>query len=73
MWGTRVIISSKLQPRVIVELHQSHAGIVKTKAMARSYIWWPNLDCEIEEVTKACLSCQAARNAFAVAPLHPWV
>ena len=73
MWGTRVIIPSKLQSLVMEELHQSHAGIVKIKAMARSYLWWPNLDREVEEVTKACLSCQAARNEPAVAPLHPWV
>ena len=73
IWGNRVIILSKLLPHVMEELHQYHAGIVKTKAMARSYLWWPNLDHEIEEVTKACLSWQATRNAPAVAPLHLWV
>jgi len=41
--------------------------------MARSYLWWPNIDREIEQVTKLCPSCQAATNALAVAPLHPWV
>ncbi len=27
------------------------------KSLARSYIWWPNMDKEIEEVVKSCHSC----------------
>ncbi len=73
LWGTRVVIPSKLRAQVMEELHHAHAGIVKTKALARSYLWWPNIDREIEEVTRSCQSCQAARNSPAVAPLHPWL
>ena len=41
------------------------------KSLARSYIWWPNMDKEIEEVVKSCLSCQANRHSSAPAQLHP--
>jgi len=73
MWGTCVEVLNKLQTRVIEEWHQTHAGIVKTRVMVRSYLWWPNIDPEIEQVTKLCPSCQVARNAPAVSPLHPWM
>ncbi|XP_017468657.1 PREDICTED: uncharacterized protein K02A2.6-like, partial [Rhagoletis zephyria] len=48
LWGYRVVIPNKLRERVLKVLHRSHFGIVKTKALARSYVWWPKLDQCIE-------------------------
>ena len=59
--------------KVLQELHQSHIGIVRMKATARSYLWWPGLDQEIEELVKGCTQYQWVRNAPVVAPLHPWL
>ena len=42
------------------------------KALARSYIWWPGMDAEIDNLVKACSVCQQSRPAPAVAPLHSW-
>ena len=42
------------------------------KALARSYLWWPGLDRELEELAKACTQCQKEQSSPAVAPLHPW-
>lgn len=38
LWGYRTVIPQKLRPFVLNELHASHLGIVKTKALARSYV-----------------------------------
>ena len=73
MWGVRVIVPRKLQERVLQELHQSHLGIARSKALARSHVWWPKLDSAIENMTKSCTGCQAVRSEPAVAPLHPWL
>ena len=72
MWGTRVIVPHKLQEKVLQELHEVHFGIARTKAIARSYVWWPKLDNDIESLTKSCTHCQSAGNSPPVAPLHPW-
>lgn len=72
LWGTRVIIPPKYRNRMLEELHETHQGICRTKAYARSYIWWPSLDSQIEEYLKSCESCQMFRNKPAHAPLHPW-
>ena len=73
MWGIRVIVPKKFQNRIVQELHQEHQGIARMKTIARSYVWWPNLDQCLEKIAKDCLACQQVKNVPAVAPLHPWV
>lgn len=58
LWGSRVIIPEKLRDALVEELHQSHQGIVKMKALARLHCWWPNLDKDIEQQVKQCSLCQ---------------
>ena len=42
-------------------------------SVARSYMWWPGLENNLEECIWGCRACQAFKSAPAVAPLHPWV
>ena len=58
LWGIRVIIPPSLQPQVLEELHHTHAGIVRIKAIARSYVWWPHLDQDLENLAKSCTQYQ---------------
>ena len=37
-WGMRVIIPTKLQNRLLKELHNGHPGISRMKSIARSYM-----------------------------------
>ena len=73
LWGMRVVVPQKLQQAVLDELHRDHPGITRMKAVARSHVWWPGIDRDVEELAKSCLSCQEVKQAPAVAPLHPWV
>ena len=68
----RVIIPPSLRNRLLQELHEEHPGIVAMKAIARSYIWWPNLNAEIELTGKTCEVCQAVQNTPPSAQLYPW-
>ena len=73
LWGIRVVIPPSLQPQVLEKLHHTHSGIVRMKAIARSYVWWPHLDQDLEKLAKSCVQCQSYRNMPAAAPLHPWL
>ena len=57
---------------VLDEFHGHHPGIVKMKELARSYVWWPGIDKDIELAVKGCADCQSVRNSPASAPLHNW-
>ena len=72
LWGCRVVVPPQGHKRVLEELHDTHPGISKMKALARSYIWWPQMDLNIEEVVKKCHTCQESRATPPRAPLHPW-
>ena len=42
------------------------------KSMARSHVWWPKLDTDLEQITCQCLQCSKTRNAPPAAPHCPW-
>ena len=54
------------------ELHQEHLGSTKMKQLARSYVWWPGMDHDLEQMSAACSVCLANRALPKKAPLHPW-
>ena len=72
LWGTRVVIPKKLRGDVLNLLHVSHSGIVTTKAIARSYVWWPGINEDIEQVTTECQACQLSQKNPPKAKPHPW-
>ncbi|XP_045449691.1 uncharacterized protein K02A2.6-like [Melitaea cinxia] len=45
---------------------------VKTKSMARSYVWWPNIDADIEATCRACETCAMEATAPPHAAPRSW-
>ncbi|XP_061177726.1 uncharacterized protein K02A2.6-like [Saccostrea echinata] len=72
MWGNRVVVPEKLRDRVLQDLHEGHIGIVKMKSIARSFVWWPKIDQDIENLCSTCSGCQQHSNMPKAAPVHPW-
>lgn len=77
--GTRIIIPTALQDRVLQLAHEGHQGIVKTKALLRTKVWFPDIDRKAEAVVRSCLACQANTPVayteplkMSVLPEAPW-
>jgi hypothetical protein len=67
-----VVIPSVLREKVLKELHEVHPGVSRMKALARSYVWWPNMDLEIEYLVKDCETCQQNQRCPAKSLPHHW-
>ncbi|XP_045451571.1 uncharacterized protein K02A2.6-like [Melitaea cinxia] len=72
MWGHRLVVPKTCRNKILLELHDSHMGIVKTKAIARSYVWWPGIDEEIEACCRECAVCADAGDAPPRHAPQPW-
>ena len=67
--GNRVVIPTQGQEYVLRELHP---GMSRMKAIARTLVWWPHLDQDIERMVRRCEECQTQQASPPQAPLHPW-
>ena len=72
LWGSRVIIPPAGRQKALELFHSGHPGASRMKSLARSYIWWPGVDTEIEQKVKSCHPCQLRRNTPPTSPLIPW-
>ena len=72
LWGVRIIIPSSLRHSILDILHDTHIGMARMKAQARSWVWWPKLDADIEKMVRSCYTCQLHSTKPQKAPLFPW-
>lgn len=52
-------------------LHESHLGMVKSKAVARGHFWCPKLDEDIENMISHCKICALHQKMPNIVPVHP--
>ena len=57
---------------ILEELHQAHPGMTRMKGLARGYVWWPQLDRDIERKVRSCIDCLEHQRVPDKAPIHPW-
>lgn len=62
MWGYRVVVPSICRAKILLDMHSDHMGIVKLKHLVRSYVWWPKIDSDIEQLINNCTVCLLNRN-----------
>lgn len=51
------MIPPSSRAEVMEEIHSEHIGICKMKAVARSLVWWPGLDKQLEAVAIETVWC----------------
>ena len=72
LWGKRVVIPPAGRQKILQELHAEHVGASRMKELARSYLWWPGLDADLEKTVQECSVCFQLRKAPPKSELHPW-
>lgn len=72
MFEHRVVIPASLQQSILNDLHAAHVGIVKMKGMARSFVYWPGIDADIERTAKSYTACAEHAHAPPKFREHHW-
>ena len=56
--GTKIVMPKTLQRHTLQLAHKGHQGIVKTKQLLRSKVWWAKIDKCAENYVRQCHACQ---------------
>ena len=57
----RVVVPKVMRTDMLAKIHESHQGIVKSKQRARSILFWPGMNADVENVVSSCVTCQQFR------------
>ena len=70
LYGSRLVIPKVMRIEMLERIHQGHQGIVKTRALARTCIWWPGMSKDIARKIESCPICEKYRREHPQ-PLSP--
>ena len=68
--GSRIVVPDAVQKRVVELAHEGHQGLVKTRSLLRSKVWFPRMDSLVDSVVKHCVPCQVATPKPSSEPLQ---
>ena len=69
LWGRRVVVPGTLNLTMLNLLHDNYIGVVRMKSLARSLVWWPSIDANIERLFSQCITCEHNSKDLAKLPL----
>lgn len=69
MRNHRIVIPSSLRCKVVEIAHEGHQGIVRTKSLLRSKVWFPHIDDMVENIVKNCPACATVVPEHKIQPM----
>ena len=73
VWGSGIVIPQVFCQHLPKELHINHLGMSHMKAVAKSYLWRPHLNSDIEQMARNCHQCKLTAPNPPVSPTQPWM
>ena len=77
--GHRIVLPTCLCCAAVELAHEGHQGLVKTKSLLRSKVWFPNMNLLVERVLESCPACALVNKderlhplQMSVLPDRPW-
>ncbi|XP_065074578.1 uncharacterized protein K02A2.6-like [Ochlerotatus camptorhynchus] len=72
VYFNRVVVPSKFRRQILKQFHRGHPGMVRMKSIARSFVYWPGIDNDIENFVRQCTPCCTAGKAPVKTTLESW-
>ena len=63
LYSDRVVVPEALQKRILRQFHIDHPGTSRMKSLMRSFVYWQNMNKDIERTVKTCKGCALAAKA----------
>ena len=73
LYGARVVIPNKLRRQVLNILHEWHFGIQRMKQLARTAVYWLNIDSDILDLFRQCPTCAKHHPELSKAAVLTWM
>ena len=70
LMSERVIIPLPSRKSILETIHSGHQGITKNQLLAKTTVYWPNINQDIENFVNNCEVCQQALPSQSHEPLH---
>lgn len=70
--GDRIVIPRQFRHTILEEIHRGHPGYVRMKLIARSRVFWPGINLEIENKVKQCENCSKNSKSPPKCTPQPW-
>lgn len=67
----RLVVPLSMRSKMLTSIHEGHQGIEKCKTKARTVLYWPGMDQQIEEIVQKCSTCEKFQNSNQKEPLLP--
>jgi len=61
LYGLRAVIPAKLRSSILSLLHQGHFGVQHMNQLARTAVYWPNIDQDIADLCRKCTTCYSSK------------
>ena len=69
--GSRIVIPHSLRDQVLQLIHLGHFGMQRMKQVARSVVYWPRINDDIEDLSRTCTVCGEHQNKPPKPANHP--
>ena len=64
----RIVIPMGLQNAFLQKIHDAHLGIVKSKLLGRTLVYWPNWNSDVETTCQNCTLCRENQSMLVNVP-----
>ena len=64
----RIVVPNALRETFLKKIHDAHLGVVKSRLLGRTLIYWPNWNTDVKRVCQTCDLCRENQNMPANTP-----
>ena len=64
----RIVVPVELRQTFLRKIHDAHLGIVKSKLLGRTLVYWPNWNVDVEKTCQTCDLCRENQSMPANVP-----